>query len=149
WCFGILSAIRMELTNATIVRVPPALSAETVRNLRQALESAMLEGSSAVVVMVGEGAVFCRGLDVSGVDEVPRTAVEDFAVCLQVIRTGQKLVIALVQGAAIGGGVGLAAACDGVLATTEAVFMLPELLLGLTPSVILPYLAQRVSLQKL
>lgn len=62
---------------------------------------------------------------------------------------GHKPVIGLVQGAAAGGGVGLAAACDGVLATTEASFTLPELLLGLTPAVIFPYLAQRVTLQKL
>jgi len=123
---------------------------ETVRNLRYALESAMGDASSAVV-MLGEDRVFCRGWEVgaSGIDEDARASVESFAVCLETMRMGHKPVIGLVQGEAAGGGVGLAAACDGVLATTEATFTLSELLFGLTPAVILPYLAQRVSLQKL
>jgi enoyl-CoA hydratase/carnithine racemase len=88
-------------------------------------------------------------LDTAGVFEDARAPVESFAACLEAIRKGHKPVIGLVDGEAAGGGVGLAAACDGVLATTEATFTLSELLFGLTPAVILPYLAQRVSLQKL
>ncbi len=104
-----------------------------------------------VLVLVGADDGFCRGMELRpfGAGEELRESVESFAVCLEMIRKGDKPVIALVQGEAAGGGVGLAAACDGVLATTGAFFTLSELLFGLTPAVILPYLAQRVNLQKL
>jgi len=104
-----------------------------------------------VVVLAGADDVFCRGMELRpfGAGEELRESVESFAVCLDVIRKGDKPVIAFVQGQAAGGGVGLAAACDGVLAATGASFTLSELLFGLTPAVILPYLAQRVNLQKL
>jgi enoyl-CoA hydratase/carnithine racemase len=100
--------------------------------------------------MHGDAETFCRGLELGRVcDEDPRPALETFASCLESIRTGNKPVVGLVQGAAAAGGVGLAAACDAVLATTEATFTLTELLFGLTPAIIFPYLAQRLSPQKL
>ena len=141
----------MELTDATIVHVPKTLDADTVHNLRSALETALSGSASGVVVLMGEERVFCRGLDLNAsmAETNPRASVENFAACLATIRSAAKPVIAFVRGEASGGGVGLAAACDGVLAATDAHFTLPELLFGLTPAVILPYLAQRVSLQKL
>jgi enoyl-CoA hydratase/carnithine racemase len=141
----------MELTGATIVPVPQAINAETVRNFRLALESAQDDKASSVIVLSGGDLIFCRGMELNGssAEENLRESVESFALCLEMIRTGTKPVIALVRGEAVGGGVGLAAACDAVLATAGATFTLPELLFGLTPAVILPYLAQRVKLQKL
>jgi enoyl-CoA hydratase/carnithine racemase len=140
----------MELKDATLVRVPKVLNYGTVRNLQSALEEA-LGDTSRVIVLKGEEHVFCRGLDLNAsiAETDPRPSVESFAACLETIRSLAKPVIAFVRGEAAGGGVGLAAACDGVLASTDARFTLPELLFGLTPAVILPYLAQRVNLQKL
>jgi enoyl-CoA hydratase/carnithine racemase len=141
----------MELTGATIVHAPTALNADTICHLHFALETALSDCGSEVVVLSNEDAAFCRGLDlnVSASGDSLRQPLESFATCLEMIRTAAKPVIALVGGEAAGGGVGLAAACDGVLATTEATFTLPELLFGLTPAIVFPYLAQRVSLQKL
>lgn len=141
----------MELTGAAIVQVPAVLNSQTVCDFRSTLDAALADGDSYAVVLLGEERFFCRGLDLaaSAGESGFQIALESFAACLEIIRTGHKPVIALVQGEAVAGGVGLAAACDGVLATKEATFTLTELLFGLTPAVILPYLAQRVSGQKL
>jgi methylglutaconyl-CoA hydratase len=55
-----------------------------------------------------------------------------------------KPTIALVQGAAIGGGVGLVACCDIALASEQASFCLSEVRLGLIPAVISPYVAAAI-----
>ena len=52
--------------------------------------------------------------------------------------------LALVDGAAMGGGVGLAATCDHVIATENAKFAMPETTLGLPPAQIAPFVAIRV-----
>jgi enoyl-CoA hydratase/carnithine racemase len=66
-----------------------------------------------------------------------------------VLRLAEKPTIAVVDGEALGGGVGIAAACDLVLATTRASFGLPELLLGLLPAVVMPVLLERMPAQKI
>jgi len=141
----------MELTGANIIQVPPVLNLETTMNLRNTLEVALGDGPFRVLVLLGEEKVFCRGMELvaSHNEHDARIAVECFAACLEMLRVGPKPAIAFVQGEAAGGGVGLAAACDALLATTESTFTLPELLFGLTPAVIFPYVAQRINLQKL
>ena len=140
----------MELSGATLVKVPSTLSQESIGRLRADLHNALADPSSHVVVMHGDAETFCRGLALGRTcDEDPRSALETFANCLESMRNANKPVVGLVQGTAAAGGVGLAAACDAVLATDEATFALTELLFGLTPAIILPYLAQRLSPQKL
>ena len=63
---------------------------------------------------------------------------------LQTLNELPKPTLALVQGAAFGGGVGLVAACDLVLATPAAQFCLSEVKLGLIPAVISPYLVAAI-----
>jgi enoyl-CoA hydratase/carnithine racemase len=140
----------MELTGASIIRVPEVLRPQTIRDFHLALEAAVAEPTVACV-LTGASETFCLGLRVEDGDtpQVSREAAETFASCLERIRLGPKPVLALVDGAASGGGVGLAAACDGVLATTDATFVLPELIFGLTPAIILPFLSERVAAQKL
>ncbi len=113
--------------------------------------TAAADPDSHVIVLAGGEAAFCRGLDLAEATcpDGARPALDEFAACLRAIRLGEKPVIALVRGAAAAGGVGLAAACDGVLAASDATFTLTELVFGLTPAIILPYLIQRVDLQKL
>jgi polyketide biosynthesis enoyl-CoA hydratase PksH len=140
----------MELDGTTIVRVPLLLDATTVHSLHATLRYA-IEGNARTVVLTGSGKDFCRGLDLAALQsnaEAIEKAVEVFAACLERIRLSPKPVVAFVEGKAIGGGVGLAAASDGVLATMNSTFELTELLFGLAPAVILPYLAFRIGLQK-
>ena len=53
-------------------------------------------------------------------------------------------VIGRIQGAALGGGVGLAAVCDIVVAAEDAVFALSEVKLGILPAVIAPYVIRKI-----
>jgi len=142
----------MELTDAVTVRVPAVLNASTVQVFRVALHQAVAGNDSRVVVLRGsEAGVFCRGLDFGAASNghEPSGTIEEFAACLGMIRMAPKPVVSFVEGEAIGGGVGLAAAADGVLATLDATFALPELLCGLAPAIVLPYLAERLTMQKL
>jgi methylglutaconyl-CoA hydratase len=66
---------------------------------------------------------------------------------LRAVRESPKPVIACVQGPAFGGGVGLAAAADIAIASTEARFRLPEVQLGLAPAVISPYVIEAIGVR--
>jgi len=107
---------------------------------------AELRGADGVRMLVGAGAAFCRGMDLSATGGDPEPAFGAFTEALAAIRTAPT--VAFVDGDAHGGGCGLAAACDLVLATPKATFALPELLLGLVPGAILPALLDRMPAQK-
>ena len=140
----------MELTGTYVVQVPPLLNPQSLAQLRADIQAALASSSTDVVLLKGTGDVFCRGLDLGEAAEIDdaRGSVELFSGLLQAIRCGNKPVIALVNGTAVAGGVGLAVSCDGVLATPNATFALTELLFGLLPAMIFPFLAQRLTVQK-
>jgi enoyl-CoA hydratase/carnithine racemase len=71
-----------------------------------------------------------------------------FGRTLSAIRNAAVPVIAAIDGTVLGGGVGIAAACDLVLATERSTFGLPESLMGLIPAVVLPTLLHRMPAQK-
>jgi isohexenylglutaconyl-CoA hydratase len=131
-----------------------ALSADIVAAIERALDDAP-HGLAALVVE-GEGGVFSAGADLKFLSEAlanrPPTGDSDPLQALNA--AGGRffarfaalpfLTIAVVDGAAVGGGVGLAAAADIVIATERARFALSETSLGLVPAQIAPYLAQRM-----
>jgi enoyl-CoA hydratase/carnithine racemase len=102
---------------------------------------------AAFVTLESDGDVFCEGMDLgelvaTGGDVAGTLAC--FAALLRALGSTPRPVIALVGGPAVGGGVGLAAAADIVLATPRATFGLPEALFGLTPATVFPVIARRV-----
>jgi enoyl-CoA hydratase/carnithine racemase len=68
---------------------------------------------------------------------------------LKKLQTGSFISIALVKGAASGGGMGIVCACDHVIADETSTFALPEGLLGLIPGMIMPALLNRLSPQRI
>src|SRR5262249_22388904 len=68
-----------------------------------------------------------------------------FADLLAALAEAPRPTLAFVKGKAIGGGVGLAAACDWVVASEHATFALPELLWGLIPAMIWPLVTARLT----
>ena len=65
------------------------------------------------------------------------------------MRTCSKLIIGRVQGKAVGGGIGLAAACDYVIATDKAAIKLSEFTIGIGPFVIAPAVARKINVSGL
>jgi methylglutaconyl-CoA hydratase len=106
---------------------------------------------SRVVVLAGEGPVFCAGADIGWMRRAGSFSkaeneadAERMARMLWAIDQCPRPVVALVAGAAIGGGVGLVAASDVVVAAEDAVFSLAEVKLGILPSVISPYVLRAI-----
>jgi len=109
------------------------------------------EESATVVVLSGSPEVFCFGADFkaiaagkSGEDDGPEPLYDLFLR----LATGPYVTISHVRGKANAGGVGFVAASDIVLADETAQFSLSELLFGLYPAVVLPFLIRRVGYQK-
>lgn len=113
-----------------------------------ALES---DVSVRVIVLAGEGKHFSAGADLQWMQRASAASLEwnladarKFAGMLARIEACAKPTIARVQGAALGGGVGLAAACDIAVAADNASFSVSEAKFGILPSVIGPYVTNAV-----
>ena len=106
-------------------------------------------GTCRVLVIESCAPMFCAGMDLEAVRttdaEAQRRGLDLYARCLSQLVQGSFATVALVDGPALGGGVGLAAAADCVLASRAAVFRLPELGLGLIPAMVLPVLRRRLT----
>jgi methylglutaconyl-CoA hydratase len=103
-----------------------------------------------VIVLTGEGNSFCAGADLNYMKHtVNYTFEENFADSMKIadvmelIHTIRKPTVARVNGYAIGGGAGLMAANDIVIASKEAVISLSEVKIGLVPACISPYVIMR------
>src|SRR3990167_3643927 len=100
-----------------------------------------------VVILKGNGAHFCAGADIAAMQKIAKCSEDEnvqdamqLANLLKTIYTFPKPVVALVQGAVMGGGLGVIACCDIVIAADNAAFCFSEAKMGLTPSVISPYI---------
>jgi methylglutaconyl-CoA hydratase len=104
-----------------------------------------------VVVLGGRGKVFSAGADLDWMKELAGFGREEnlrearaMADLFFALATSPKPVVARVQGAALGGGVGLVAACDIAVAAEGTRFGFPEVRLGLVPAVISPYVLSKI-----
>jgi methylglutaconyl-CoA hydratase len=115
----------------------PVVTAE----LCHALERARGDEAVRAVVLAGEGKVFSAGGDLGGMTALPEgVPARDFVELLQAMTRLGKPTIARVHGAAMGGGLGLAVACDITLAAEDAKLGTPEVDLGLFPMMIMAVL---------
>ncbi|WP_018267674.1 enoyl-CoA hydratase-related protein [Methylosinus sp. LW4] len=128
-----------------------ALDQAMVLELIAALECAAHDSQTRILTLSGDGAAFCAGGDIEWMKRVaadtPRANEEDallLARAMRALDTLPKPTIARVHGAAYGGGVGLVACCDIAVASDTASFCLSEARIGLTPSVIGPYVQRAI-----
>ncbi len=107
-----------------------------------------LERDAAVraVVLAGRGKVFCAGADLNWMKRMGELDFDEnrndamaFGAMLNRLHAMKKPTIARVHGAAFAGGMGLIAACDMAVASTDTEFSVSEVRLGLTPATIGPY----------
>jgi methylglutaconyl-CoA hydratase len=130
-----------------------ALNAELIGDLHDAfvtLGDEPPEGLRAVV-LAGDGPAFCAGADVAWMRASLALSVEDneadarrLAEMLAAIDACPAPVIARVHGAALGGGMGLCAVADVVLAAADTTFGFTETRLGILPAVISPFVLARI-----
>ncbi|MFO7482465.1 enoyl-CoA hydratase-related protein [Oceanibaculum nanhaiense] len=120
-----------------------AINARMVADLGAALTRCEAEGAT-ILVLEGSGDSFCAGGDFEATasgETLDPAALYDL---WRRLAEGPFVSVALVRGRANAGGVGLAAACDIVLADRSASFGLSEMLFGLFPACVLPFLARRI-----
>jgi len=129
-----------------------ALDDTMIREITEVLTVLNRNTDSRVVVLTGSGQAFCAGMDLQYLRRFSELGQEEnledarnLLRMLQLIANLKKPVIAMVNGPALGGGCGIAAACDFVYAGgTKATFGVPEVRLGFVPAVILLFLVKRM-----
>ncbi|URK19164.1 enoyl-CoA hydratase/isomerase family protein [Thalassospira sp. GO-4] len=108
-----------------------------------------------VIILTGAGKSFSAGADLNWMKRMAGYSHGEnladsraLAKLMKVLNFASKPTIALVNGAAFGGGVGLAACCDIVIASDRASFCLSEVKLGLIPAVISPYVVEAIGVNQ-
>ncbi len=130
-----------------------ALDETLIEALTNALHQAAAMPEVRIVALRGIGSTFCAGADLAAMARAADAPLEEN---LQDARKLQQLfyaldtlpciTVALAQGAAIGGGAGLLAACDVAIASPETFFAFSEVRLGLLPAVISPYVVRKIGM---
>ena len=157
-----MNALRIEragpdgvVARVTLARpdVHNAFDASLIAELRTAFAGLAREDSDAlrVVVLAGEGPSFCAGADIAWMRAAMALDVEGneqdamaMADMFEAIDICPVPVIARVQGAAVGGGMGLCAVADLVIAESGARFGFTETRLGILPAVIAPFVVAKI-----
>lgn len=135
-------------------KVRNAMSVAMIRELALAIDAAEADPLTRLIVLRGAGGHFSSGGDIaemaaanaapSDVDDPIRTMSVSYGqLATRFARTGLA-VVAVVEGAAMGGGFGLACAADVTIASPTARFGLPEAKRGIIPAQILPSLLERI-----
>lgn len=122
-----------------------------IAELTEAFAALDRDDSARVIVLAGAGRSFSAGADLNWMkrqgEAPPARNLDDarrLALLFRGIATCRKPTLARVHGAALGGGMGLASACDLCVASTRAVFATSEVRLGIIPSAIGPYVVRAI-----
>jgi len=128
-----------------------AFNEVVIAELTDAFRALDTDDAVRMIVLAAEGKSFCAGADINWMKRMVGYSFEknladanEMADMLRAIRECTKPVVARVHGAAIGGGVGLVAACDMTVAVRSAIFSLSEVKLGILPAVISPYVLEKI-----
>jgi len=123
---------------------------DLLNRLTSEINSLSTHSDVSVIVLQSEGdKVFCSGASFDELLEVENEEqgtefFSGFAHLINAMRNCSKFIIARVQGKAVGGGVGIIAACDYALATPESAVKLSELAIGIGPFVIEPAVSRKI-----
>ncbi|MDJ1172318.1 enoyl-CoA hydratase/isomerase [Roseofilum sp. BLCC_M154] len=129
-----------------------SINSQLTIELLSALQAAEAEEVVKVIILEGLPDVFCTGMDfgeVATAQELdPKGRYNAYYDILKQMSQSSKVILSVVRGKVQAGGVGLVAASDLVIADETATFVLSELLFGLLPACVLPFLIRRVGFQK-
>jgi len=155
------SHIRLDLRGAVLhlwlnrPETRNALTPQMVREIAATFAAIAKDHSVRVVVLRGDGSTFCAGGDIksmSAAQETPPNGAADelkdnnrrFGAMLDAVNAAPQVVIAAVEGYAMGGGFGLACVADITIATADARFAMSEVLVGVVAAAISPFVVQRI-----
>ncbi|KAB1160543.1 enoyl-CoA hydratase/isomerase family protein [Tenacibaculum aiptasiae] len=128
---------------------------ELLERLAKELDKVSENDEVAIVILKSEGErAFCAGAsfdELVAIDNLDdgKKFFSGFANVINAMRRCSKLIVGRVQGKTVGGGVGLAAACDYVFATEHASIKLSEFTIGIGPFVIAPAVERKISVSGL
>lgn len=128
-----------------------ALNATLISDLTKCFGELTEDESVRVVVLMGEGPIFCAGADIGYMRETAHFSYEEnlkdarrLASMFLAVDECPKPVVVRVRGAAIGGGAGLVAASDVVVAAEGTRFAFTEVRLGIAPATIAPFVVRKI-----
>jgi isohexenylglutaconyl-CoA hydratase len=132
-----------------------AMSFQMVEDLLAAFTELQVRTDVRAVVLSGAGGHFCAGGDISDLQAASTMSESEqdantarLDTMLRAVNQAPQVVVARVDGVALGGGFGLVCVSDIAIASTTASFGMPEVRLGLVPAVIAPYVIQRIGLTR-
>ncbi|MGX5219095.1 enoyl-CoA hydratase/isomerase family protein [Pseudomonas segetis] len=130
-----------------------AMSLSMVEELTQVFSQLNQDQQVRAVVLRGAGGHFCAGGDIKDMANARAVGIDAyrelnraFGSMLEQAQRLPQVVIALLEGAVLGGGFGLACVSDVAIAADDAKFGLPETTLGILPAQIAPFVAKRIGL---
>jgi isohexenylglutaconyl-CoA hydratase len=134
-----------------------ALTPQMVREIAATFAAIADDRSVRVVVLRGSGGSFCAGGDIKSMavaQEVPAPGTADelkegnrrFGGMLEAVNASPQVVIAAIEGFAMGGGFGMACVADITIATADARFAMSEVTVGVVAAAISPFVVQRIGL---
>ena len=140
---GFITLDRAEIHNA--------FNDELIENLTQAFIDFDNNDKVQIIVLSGSGKSFCAGADLNWMGSMINYSKEEnekdsmkLAELFETINTTSKPIIGKINGAALGGGVGLVCVCDYAITHEKAKFGFTETRLGLVPAVISPYCIRKI-----
>ncbi len=126
-----------------------------IAELLTELENINRDQQARFLFLQANGKHFCAGVDLHWMQKIATYSEQEniddakqLAALMQTLYQLSVPTICLVQGAAYGGGAGLVACCDIVIATSDAKFCFSEVKLGITPSVISPYVVAAIGVRQ-
>lgn len=146
-----LATITFDGRIATLTLARPearnALSLELLQDLHTCMDEAAAKSGVTAMVLTGAGKSFCAGMDLRAVLEDPAAAgvlLHSLADLTMKLRHLPMVTLAKVNGAAIGGGCGLACVCDIAITHEDSKMGYPEVDLGVCPAVVAPWLVRKI-----
>lgn len=124
-----------------------ALSLDLIRAFGEGVRRVAADPAIRVLIVAGEGKVFCAGMDLKAVADDAVAMGEMLRELSRATRALRRLpipTIARVQGAAVGGGCGIMVVCDFAVTHPESKVGYPEVDLGVCPAVVAPWLIRRI-----
>jgi methylglutaconyl-CoA hydratase len=153
-----LTTVRFSIDSAGVAEVllnRPSLHNSfqpvMIRELTNVFRALTERSDVRTVILRGEGKSFCAGADLSYMQEMANFSFEENRIdavelhqMFWAIRSCPHPIIGKLHGNIMGGGVGLAAVCDLVAATSDSKFCFSEVKLGIAPAVISPFVLERM-----